>query len=561
MLTSTRYLVITLLLLIVIGCSEEPKPVLEETSTPQPETTVMAETPQSPTPTTPPVAREPQSPTRLNIAYGNLPITLDPHRTSEQFASEILRFICQGLASDDGVVEPVLGAWEYSADNTSMTFILRKDIEFRDGTPLTAEAVVYSLGRLQEPEAEGTPLYETFQNVEIEALDEYTVLFTFDAPRDDFIEDLDSGYAMILSPSSDEATIGTDPICTGAYYVKEWQEGEYILLTKNERHNSAPAYYENQGPAYIDEMKIHLIETHEERFQALLDGILDVNHINTKEELAEVKARPDDFRISEGSWLGGITYLGFNYVRPPLNELEVRQAMAHAIDKNALIDAVLADEFAIPAVSLLSPRTLGYAEDLTDVEYQFDLEAGRQLLGEAGFVDSDGDGLLERDEQTLQLTLLTTTDNIYLDMATVVQAQLAELGIGVDIQQATRSEISEITPIGEFDLLLYDYNWPYPSALNLFLSSERIGSSNRVAYSNPEVDTLLAEIAALGEEPENEALRQEKLIEVQRIIIQDVPWQPVLARRVVSAVNTRVVGEKVRASGIITWQDARIVEK
>lgn len=498
-------------------------------------------------------------PTRLNLAFGTLPTTLDPHRTSDIVAEDILRFVCQGLIGL-GQENLLITGWESSSDNMSMTFFLRQDVQFRDGVPFDAEAVLYSLGRLQEPEAESSPLYETFQGVHMEAIDSYTIIFKFDQPRTDFLDAISNTYAAIISPLSDEATIGTDPICTGAYYVKEWQPEEFILLTRNEKHNTALPSYENHGPAYIDEVKIHLIETHEERFQALLDGVLDANHINTKAELEIIKDRPDDFRLSTGHWLGGITYLGFNYARAPLTELKVRQALAHAIDKNGLIDAVLADEFAIPAVSLLSPRTFGYSESLADVEYKFDLTASQHLLAEAGFADNDGDGILERNGKPLQLHLLTTNDNIYLDMATLIQSQFGEIGVDVDIQQATRTEIAEITPTGEFDLLLYDYNWPFPSALELFLSSERIGTTNRVAYSNPEVDKLLTEISMLEDNANNDDIREAKIIEAQRLIILDVPWQPILARRVVSAVNTQIVGEKVSESGAMLWHDARIIE-
>lgn len=572
-------LVSILSILMLIGCGGEAETPLQPTESPS--TATIVATTLVPTSTSEPIASstptdipptptiaatlaptstpEPVVPSRLNLAYGNLPTSLDPHRTSDQFATTVLQFVCQELIGLEN--EPLLATeWEFSSDNTSVTFFLRQDIQFRDGTPLTSEAVKYSLERLQDPDAELSPLYETFQGVQIEAPDTYTVVFNFDTPRADFLDELNSGYAAILSPSAYESTIATDPVCTGPYYVKDWQPNEYILLTKNEEFNSAPAYYDNQGPAYIDEIKIYLIATHEERFQALLDGIIDTNHINTKEELALIKERSDEFRIDQGAWLGGITYLGFNYDRSPVNELLVRQALAHAIDKNALIDAVLADEFAIPAVSLLSPSTLGYSESLKDVEYGFDLESSRTLLAEAGFTDSNGDGMLERDGKLLKLILLTTTDNIYLDMATLIQTQFAELGVDVEIQQNTRPEISEITPTGEFDLLLYDYNWPYPSALNLFLSTEKIGTTNRVFYSNPDVDVLLAEVAALEADTTNEAIIEEKIIEAQRLIIQDAPWQPILARRVVSAVNVRVVGEKMHETGTMLWHNARIVE-
>lgn len=509
-----------------------------------------------PTPTIQPTQTANVS-TRLDMAFADLPATLDPHRSSNQVANTVLGHVCQRLVGLD--YTPLLATdWSFDETNTSMTVNLRRDVIFSDGTPFTSEAVTFSFERLAEDESEGSPLYELLQGVQVEELDDFRVLFTFSEPRKDFLDVISTSVAAIISPTSPPLTFPNAPICTGPYIVAEWQEGEFILLVKNENHNSPPPYFANLGPPHIDEIKIHLIETHDERFQALLDGILDVNHINTQEDLEEIRNRPDDFKLSHGSWFGGITYLGFNYGRTPLNELSVRQALAHAVDKQALIRAVLADDFAIPAISFLSPRTIGYTEDLRDVEYGFDLEASRSLLQDSGFADMNGDGILERNGEELTLVLLTTTDDIYLDMATILQSQYEELGIVVDIQQRARSEISDITPTGEFDLLLYDYNWGFPNALSLFLHSENIGSLNRVFYSNPDVDVLLEQIPS--EDPTANPELLSLLEEIQRQIIQDVPWQPILARRSVSAINSQVVGEETDPRGFILWHDAMILE-
>lgn len=533
-----------ILAFVLIGCTS---PTLLPTTTLPPSPTL--------TPT-------PQMPTRLNLAYGTLPTTLDPQRTSDQYAAQVIRFICQGLV--DLGDEPLLAKdWQYAPDYMSITFTLRENIKFRDGTPFNAAAVRYSFERLQKPESQESPIYEAFQGVQIETPDAYTVVFKFSEPRNDFIDTLSSEYAVIISPSSQEAEIAQNPVCTGPYYVKSWEPEQFILLTKNEFHTSVPAYFENKGPAYIDEIKILLIETHEERIEALLQDVIDKNDLNTQEDLNKIKERPDDFEIRKGHWLGGITYLGFNYARTPTNELKVRQALAHATDKQALIAAVLADDFAIPAISLLCPRTFGYSDTLEEVEYKFDLEQSRKLLTEAGFADNDGDGILDRNGVPLRLRLLTTQDNIYFDMATVIQNTFAEIGVAVEIQQESRARISEITPTGEFDLLLYDYNWPYPSALNLFLHTEKVGGTNRVAYSNPEVDILLDEIATMetAEDSSDADIQLGKIIAVQRMIIQDVPWQPILARRAVSALNKRVIDVTTHPSGALLWHDAKIVDK
>ena len=545
-------------------------PSVEPTDTPtkEPTATPTEEPTNTPTatPTEAPTAvPTPDIPSRLNIAYGALPTTLDPHRTSDQLTATAIRFICQGLLNIGSEAQDraeLAHTWEYSEDLLSATFYLRDDVQFFDGTPFDADAVLFSFERIQSPEGVDSPLHEPMQEVTIEAIDPYTVVFTFSEPRGDFDNLLSSEYATIVARTEDEEEIAAGPNCTGPYSLAEWVKDQYIILAKNENFNTPATHYENKGPAYIDEVKIHLIETHEDRIKALLTGVIDTNHINTQAELTQIKDRGDDFYITTDRWLGGITYLGFNGFemnRSILNELPVRQAIAHAVDKQGLIDAFLADEFALPAVSLMSPRVVGYSEDLSPYNYEFDIEQSRALLANAGFIDEDEDGILERDGEPLAFTLLTTTDNIYFDMATFIQIQLAELGIKVDIQQAPRSEISEITPTGEFDLLLYDYNWPFPSALQFFLTTDRLGGANRVGFSNNEFDALVTEILVLENDLANVELA-EKMFEAQIIPLESAAWQPILARRVISGVNDRLQGVVIHEDGGFLWHDARIVE-
>ena len=157
----------------------------------------------------------------------------------------------------------------------------------------------------------------------------------------------------------------------------------------------------------------------------------------------------------------------------------------------------------------------------------------------------------------MQLVLLTTTSSTYNKIFTLLQSELRAIGVDVSFRSVPTSEISQITPTGEFDLLLYHYNWPYPSAIELFLSTERVGASNRVAYSNAAVDLLLNQQAAL---PDNSAEKHALLFEAQKIILQDAPWQPLLVRKIVTAVNRRVQGVKVHPREGILLNDASIEE-
>ncbi len=500
-------------------------------------------------------------PTTLFLSIEDEPATLDPQRTSDPAASVVFGLVCETLVYQgvDLADKPLLAeSWQLAPDGLSMTFQIRQDVIFHDGTPLNADAVKSTFERVQQPESVDSPIYEDFQGVQMETPDEYIIVFRFEEPNYDFLTSLRNLYAAILSPTAlqaDEEMFARSPVCTGPFQIREWQASEYILLTRNPEYAWAPDYYDNQGPAKIDQIKISFIPEHETRFQALLNGELDMLSLGSAEEIEQIQDKAEQFDLYE-SWVGGISYLGFNYQQGLTSELVVRQALAHAVDKQTIIDEIL-PTLAQPAFAPLAPTTFGCTTDLMEFEYQFDPDKSKQLLAEAGFADSDNDGILERDGQPLKFEVLTTTSSTYEKIYGLLQSQFADIGVAVELRPATPSEIAEITPTGDFDLLLYHYFWPYPNALDLFLSADRIGASNRVAYSNSEVDDLLKQAALL---PNDSSEKEDLLVEAQSIILQDAPWQPLLVRKVVTAVNNRVIDIKVHPSEGLLLHDAYIGE-
>ncbi len=504
----------------------------------------------------------PAPPTRLNLAIGSEPPTLDPHRTSDSAAAEVFGHVCETLVTQglDLTNRPLLAeSWQFAPDGKSLTFKLRQGVTFHDGTPLDAAAVKATFERLQQPESVSSPIFEDMKEVQIETPDSQTVTFNFAEPRWAFLDTLRNTYAVILSPgalSAGDDAFSRRPVCTGPYQVEEWQPSQYVLLTKNPDYAWPPDYYTNRGPAAIDEIKISFVDERATRYLALLNSELDLLSLSTPEEVAEIEGKADQFSLYEG-WSGGISFLGFNYQRPPTDELLVRQALAHAIDKQAIVTTVLAG-LANPAFAPLAPSTFGFSAELAAEEYQYDPERSRQLLAESGFVDLDNDGFVERDGQPLRLDLLTTDSSTYAKIFTLLQDQFKSVGVGVDIRQVPTAEISNITPTGDFDLLLYHYNWPFPSALALFLGSQRVGASNRVAYSNPQVDDLLAQAAV---QPGDSAEKLSLLVAAQTMILNDAPWQPLFVRKLVTAINNRVQGVRMHPAGGLLLHDAVITDQ
>ena len=201
------------------------------------------------------------------------------------------------------------------------------------------------------------------------------------------------------------------------------------------------------------------------------------------------------------------------------------------------------------------PTIPGYDSTLAAHELGFDLETAEALLAEAGFTRSD-DGGWERDGVPLQGVLLTSTRPPNDDIATLIQAQLKVLGVPVEIQQLDTRAVSQVTTDGTFDLLLYRYSWNDPDALSIFLSTERIGRTNRVAYSNPKVDVLLEQ----GAHELDQEARLTYYVDAQKLILEDAPWQPLYYPVNVMAMNVRVHDAEIGYMGRLVLNDAWVQE-
>ncbi len=432
---------------------------------------------------------------------------------------------------------------------------LKPGVTFQDGTPLNAEAVRFTFERFKTS-GTSSPIYAGIQEIDsIEALDDLTVRFNFTQPAANFWSTLTMPYAGIISPASAEKFDSTGEgylIGTGDFILDEWQAGQSITLRRNADYNWGPPMVDNKGAPYLDTLLFKVIPDAATQLAALEAGEVDVIFIN---EPAHWQKLAEDPQVElERTVLNGLVYLGYNNARAPFDDPAVRRALSHAVDKQQILDLALGGLGQIAFAPL--PTTLpGFDPSLQQFELGYDPEAAKALLQEAGFTPTP-DGGWERDGQTLQGRLLTSTRAPNETIATVLQSQLAAIGVPIEIQQLDSKAVMDATMQGDFDLLLWRYEWNDPDALNIFLASDRIGSSNRVAYSNPEVDAILAQAAHEMDQDTRNAL----YVEAQQIILQDAPWQPLYNPVDAMAMNRRVEGIKIGYMGRMLVNDAKISE-
>lgn len=487
------------------------------------------------------------------------PASLDPHGVPSSGQNVLMPYLFDTLIfrDRDNKIHPYLAErWELSEEGKVITFYLKDGVTFTDGSPLDAAAVVFTFDRFKEVGVK-SPFYGSLSAIEkVEAVDDLTVRMTLVNPSSTIYSVLSSPYFGIISPGAVEALgeeFGLNPVGSGAFKLENWEPGISLTLVRNNDYNWAPTVFANQGPPHLDALEFPVIPDAAAQMAAMDTGEIDLIFVN---EPATISALEEDPNVSvHDVILNSLVYLGFNFQKSPLDELKVRQAIGMAINKSEILENALGGVGEI-AFSPLAPSLPGFDPNLKDLELPFDLDASKALLEEAGFAQGE-DGIWRRGETALQnLVLLTSTRAPNAEIAAVIQSNLLMLGIPVEIQALDARAATATAGEGAFDLMLWRYDWSDSDILYAYLSTDRLGSTNRNVYSNPELDALLE--AALVEVDDVE--RDQLYSDAQRLLMQDLPWLALYVPRDVIAVRAAVQDVVVGSMGRILLNDAWVSE-
>ena len=454
----------------------------------------------------------------LVIEWAYEPAQFDPQRTSNPVAYEIFRYVCEPLFYLDAQAQPqgLLARDDYRVEDGGKRFIipLRSGIQFHHGRELDPATVKASFDRLKRYGK--SPLINLFRDAIITVSeDEDAVIFQLPEPNYEFVRlALSNPYAAVVAPldANDDHQAFVD--CTGPFQFtpdRYQLTDDVLVLTRFRRYRWPPAYAENRGSSHIPEIEIRFEPDKERRFQDLIEGkacVLSLDKGQEKKALNFLEL----FRAQ-----GGVTYLGFNFQRERWRDERARQAIAMAIDKEALAKSGPFWKAETP----LAPGSIGYNPSLSRYGYEFDPERSRQLLAQ---IDFDKDA---------EITLLYPESNTYRHIAADVARQLQSVGLkNIRLKEVKRSSI--LSERQDFDLLLFDYAWNHYVALGAFLGP---GPRNLLNYPNSDVSTRIMKALSI----QSPGLRDAYVREAQRIVLEKAIWQPLLVRRLTIAVNRRCV--------------------
>ena len=306
------------------------------------------------------------------------PPNLDPTAGAAAAIDEVVYAnVFEGLTrfGPDGSVLPALAeSWEIAPDGLSWVFTLREGVTFHDGLPMTAEDVAFSFERAMAEDSTNAQkqLFEGINSVNV--IDDRTVEIGLDTPKGALLWNLAWGDAVIVSPASAE-TNATEPVGTGPFRFERWVQGDQVELVRNDEYWGEPAK--------LDGVTFKFISDPTAAFAAMMAGDIDAfPNFPAPENLAQFQADPR-FSVIVGT-TEGETILAMNNARPPFDDVRVRRAVAHAIDRSAIIDGAMFG-YGTPIGSHFAPHHPAY-EDLTGMS-AYDPEQARALLAEAGFPD------------------------------------------------------------------------------------------------------------------------------------------------------------------------------
>jgi peptide/nickel transport system substrate-binding protein len=376
-------------------------------------------------------------------------------------------------------------SWEISGDGLTYIFNLHDGVTFHDGTEMTAEDVVFSLERAR---AEGsTNAQKTlFEGIEsVEAVDDTTVRVTLSDPDGAFLFKMAWGDAVIVAPESAD-TNATDPVGTGPFRFQEWVEGDRVELVRNE------AYWGD--PVALEEATFRFISDPNAAFAAMMSGDVDAYpNFPAPETLAQFEADPR-FQVVVGS-TEGETILAMNNAGEPLNDPLVRQAIAHAINRQDIIDGAMFG-YGTPIGTHFAPHNPDYV-DLTELS-DHDPERSRELLAEAGVED-------------LTLRLMLPPPTYARRGGEIIAAQLREVGIETEITNMEWADwLERVFRGNDFDLTIVSHTEPFD--INIYANPEYY-----FQYDSPEFQALNAELEVTSDPAERSRL----LEEMQRTIAED----------------------------------------
>lgn len=487
------------------------------------------------------------------LRYGTLGIltygSLDMTTTTGTYDLEIGRNLNEPyiwlVPEDFSFVPGLAESWEVSDDALSYTFKLREDVTFHDGTPLDAEAAKFNFDRMTNRETNPNGLSYSYLGAgtsykETVVVDKYTFQIDLTQPNAIFLYRMRRKYVSPQSPTAIEKygdEYFRNPVGCGPFRFAEWVEGDRVTFEANEDYKWAPPeLFKNTGRPYLDRLTHRIFDDLATKAIALESDELDYAARLNPADIDRFQAA-DQPEVMIRNQMGQASQMQLNVERFPTSEPEVREALGWSVDREGLVNSVY---FGLlePATHMFTPDMWSYDESLNSL-YGYDLDRAAQILDEGGWT-LDGD-IRAKDGKELRLIWITSDEGA--ETAQFVQADLAKIGVGVDIQILAGAGLVEAELRGDHNIAGGDAtgwvqedpdvvrNWAHSSLIDV--------RQNTIRVRDPHLDELLERGIAFAGDPRSDE-RKKIYEEIQREIMENYYVIPLFYRKGLEAYHSRV---------------------
>ncbi len=457
----------------------------------------------------------------LVVAIGEDPGQFNPGITTSFGPHSVADSIYNGLVELDENANPVpdlAKSWEISDDATTYTFHLEEGVQWHDGEPFTSADVKFTFEKILLNYHSRTKAGLETALAGIDTPDDFTVVFRFNEPYAPLLQRLNVTETPILPrhiyegvADVTQAEANLMPIGTGPFVFDSYTPGAEVRLVRNEN-------YFKEGLPLLDAVVFRVIPDNSTQIAALEAGEVDYVWRVPGPDVARVEASPDTTVVSVASGPGGgfcIPTVTFNLDREILQDVRVRQAFAHAVNREQILEQVIFNQGRVADAPISSK--IGWAHLDGGPSYPYDPDRARELLDQAGYpVGDDG----------TRFTIDFVHFPSFSKYGEVMREQLAEVGIDFELRPLERdAAIEAIFTERDFDTNIISYcnNTDPEIGVRRMYVSTNIGPipfSNGANYVNPDVDALFEEASSTA----NLDTRAEAYAEIQRILLEDLPY-------------------------------------
>jgi len=483
------------------------------------------------------------------IMFANLgePTGLVYNITSDSASHSISGKISEGLIEYDkdlNVVGALAESWDVSDDQKEITFHLKKDVRWHDGKPFTAADVEFTY-KFMIDDKTPTSYDADFRLVkDLQVIDEHTVKVSYDKV---FAPSLLT-WGMAIQPKHllegkdvTKSPLLREPVGTGPYKFHEWKSGESVTLIANDDYHG--------GRPYIDKLVFRVIPDTATTFLEHLNGAVDIMSLTPLQWTRQTdnNKKYTDQYDKHNYLYSGYSFIGYNNAKAPFNDKRVRQALSYATPKRDIVKGILFD-LAIPATGPYKPGTIWHNPNVK--KYDYDLEKAKALLAEAGWSDSDGDGILDKKGRKFTFELITNQgNNERTKVAETLQQSWKKLGIKVSIRVLEWATfLNEYIDKQKFDAVVLAWTITHDPDLTDVWHSSKCGGKklNFICYKNAELDELLKKGVSVFD-PEKRKVYYHK---IQEILAEEQPYTFLYVPYALASISKRFQNVYVAPSGI-----------